>query len=104
MQPRSLQSRIVCYRVFNDSKQSRVNYRDKLVAHERGCEEAPDVAKFCPLGRVTVSFARVRELIEQASAEGRSWIYDFSDDDVTISQDLYEVLLALCSLNERRAA
>ena len=43
---------------------------------------------------VTVSVAEVMPLLIDAIESQRTWLDDFSDDDVTISMDLYEVLLA----------
>ena len=43
---------------------------------------------------VTVSVAEVLPLLADAVASQRTWLTDFADDDITISADLYEVLLA----------
>lgn len=43
---------------------------------------------------VTVSVADVLPLLADAVASQRTWLTDFADDDITISADLYEVLLA----------
>lgn len=45
-------------------------------------------------GRVTVPVAEVFPALAEALASRRSWVHDFADDEVTISTDLYEVLLA----------
>jgi hypothetical protein len=44
--------------------------------------------------QVTVSVGEVLPLLADALASRRTWLRDFEDDDVTISADLYEVLLA----------
>lgn len=43
---------------------------------------------------VTVSVGDVLPLLADAVASDRTWLTDFADDDITISADLYEVLLA----------
>ena len=44
--------------------------------------------------RVTVPLGEVFPLLVDAIKSQRTWLEDFTDDDVTISNDLYEVLLA----------
>jgi len=44
--------------------------------------------------RVTVSLSEVFPLLADAVCSERAWLHDFAEDDVTISSDLYEVLLA----------
>lgn len=44
--------------------------------------------------RVTVSVGEVLPLLADALASRRTWLRDFEQDDLTISTDLYEVLLA----------
>ncbi len=43
---------------------------------------------------VTVPLMEVLPLLADAIQSERTWLRDFSDDEVTISMDLYEVLLA----------
>jgi hypothetical protein len=43
---------------------------------------------------VTVSLAEVLPLLADAVNSRRTWLRDFSRDDITISADLYEVILA----------
>lgn len=43
---------------------------------------------------VTVPLADVFPLLAEASRSRRSWLSDFADDQITISQDLYEVIVA----------
>jgi hypothetical protein len=43
---------------------------------------------------VTVSVGEVLPLLADAVASRRTWLTDFADDEITISDDLYEVLLA----------
>ena len=43
---------------------------------------------------ITVPMAEVLPLIADAVASERTWLRDFADDEITISTDLYEVLLA----------
>lgn len=44
--------------------------------------------------QVTVSVGEVLPLLADALASRRTWLRDFEDDEITISADLYEVLLA----------
>jgi hypothetical protein len=43
---------------------------------------------------VTVNLDEVLPLLADAVASQRTWLSDFADDQITISSDLYEVLLA----------
>lgn len=43
---------------------------------------------------VTVELSEVLPLLADAVASSRTWLSDFEDDQITISADLYEVLLA----------
>ena len=43
---------------------------------------------------VTVDVSEVLPLLADAVASRRTWLSDFEDDQITISADLYEVLLA----------
>lgn len=44
--------------------------------------------------RVTVELSELFPLLADAVRSERTWLRDFADDEVTISSDLYEVLLA----------
>jgi hypothetical protein len=43
---------------------------------------------------VTVPLGEILPLLAEAVQSRRTWLEDFATDDVTISTDLYEVLLA----------
>lgn len=43
---------------------------------------------------VTVPLGDVLPLLAEAVRSNRTWLGDFADDELTISMDLYEVLLA----------
>jgi hypothetical protein len=43
---------------------------------------------------VTVNLGEVLPLLADAVASQRTWLGDFENDEITISSDLYEVLLA----------
>ena len=43
---------------------------------------------------VTVPLDEILPLLADAVQSNRTWLRDFEDDEVTISTDLYEVLLA----------
>ncbi|MGD9633433.1 MAG: hypothetical protein AB7G28_21115 [Pirellulales bacterium] len=44
--------------------------------------------------QLTVSVGEVLPLLADALASRRTWLRDFEDDEITISADLYEVLMA----------
>ena len=44
--------------------------------------------------QITVSVGEVLPLLADAVASRRTWLRDFENDEMTISADLYEVLLA----------
>jgi hypothetical protein len=44
--------------------------------------------------RVTVPLREILSTLAEAVERRRGWVEDFADDDVTISTDLYEVILA----------
>jgi len=44
--------------------------------------------------QITVSAGEVLPLLADAVASRRTWLQDFEDDEISISADLYEVLLA----------
>ena len=54
-------------------------------ATQIGPETADSIS--APLGQISPLWA-------EAVQSNRAWLQDFSDDDVTISTDLYEVILA----------
>ncbi len=43
---------------------------------------------------VTVPLAEILPLLADAVRSERTWLRDFEDDEITISMDLYEVILA----------
>lgn len=43
---------------------------------------------------VTVPLAEIMPLLRDAVRSERTWLRDFEDDEITISMDLYEVILA----------
>ena len=43
---------------------------------------------------VTVSAGQVFSALVDAMQNDRTWVKDFEDDDITISSDMYEVILA----------
>jgi hypothetical protein len=43
---------------------------------------------------VTVNLGEVLPLLADAVKSQRTWLTDFQDDEITISADLYEVLMA----------
>jgi hypothetical protein len=61
-----------------------------------GPQDEPNAAAEAAAQRetVTVPLMDVLPLLADAVRSARTWLRDFSDDEVTISMDLYEVLLA----------
>jgi hypothetical protein len=43
---------------------------------------------------VSVPLGDILPMLADAIASNRTWLHDFADDKVTISSDLYEVILA----------
>ena len=43
---------------------------------------------------VTVPLGDVLPQLAEAIASDRAWVHDFADDEITLSADLYEVLMA----------
>ena len=43
---------------------------------------------------VTVTAGEIFGILADAAQGNRTWLKDFEDDDVTISSDLYEVIIA----------
>ena len=43
---------------------------------------------------VTVPLAEILPMLADAVNNHRTWLSDFADDEVTISNDLYEIILA----------
>ena len=46
------------------------------------------------MDRVTVQLSDIFPLLADAVRDERTWLRDFAEDEITISSDLYEVLLA----------
>ena len=44
--------------------------------------------------RVSVPMGEIFPLLADAIQSKRTWLHDFDDDEITISADLYEVILA----------
>ncbi len=70
----------------------------------------PDEAEISPVGelssakrRVTVALSEILPLLADAVRNRRTWLHDFADDEVTISDDLYEVLMAYRSFRRPSA-
>ena len=59
-----------------------------------GPDHEPSAASKTIDGTVTVPFGRIMPLLAEAAESKRTWLEDFGDDEVTISEDLYEVILA----------
>lgn len=61
--------------------------------HERLQVNSAPVSPAKPAGaNVTVQLSDIIEPLTDAIDADRTWLRDFSDDAVTISQDLYEIL------------
>lgn len=56
--------------------------------------DAPTTARRTARQNVTVPLVEVLPLLADAVQSERTWLRDFEDDEITISMDLYEVILA----------
>jgi hypothetical protein len=79
---------------------SREGFLDMPAAHLRlyqGPETpaAPTLTKDADgRARITVALSDVLPLLAEAVNSQRTWLADFDDDEITVSADLYAVLLA----------
>jgi hypothetical protein len=55
---------------------------------------AAQTASTASATKITLNLGEVLPLLADAVASRRTWLTDFEDDQITISADLYEVLLA----------
>jgi hypothetical protein len=62
--------------------------------NEAGTPVADSAAALPEPDKVTVPLADVFPLLAEAARSRRAWLSDFADDQITISQDLYEVIVA----------
>lgn len=63
----------------------------------RGPHEPTAIARTAPQSRPTsidVTLGEVLPLLADAVASRRTWLSDFEGEEITISTDLYEVLMA----------
>jgi hypothetical protein len=63
-------------------------YRDPQFEGTSVADHSPEVAT------LTLPLGDVLPLLADAVASNRTWLRDFRDDEITISTDLYEVLLS----------
>ena len=56
--------------------------------------QTPDIDSGHADSKISVPLGQIFPLLAEAVQSNRAWLQDFSDDDVTISSDLYEVILA----------
>ena len=59
-----------------------------------GPDEETTTATGPAAGTVSIPLGRIMPLLAEAAQSKRTWLEDFNDDEVTISEDLYEVILA----------
>ncbi|MDH3718243.1 MAG: hypothetical protein OES79_08985 [Planctomycetota bacterium] len=59
-----------------------------------GPDENTATATKTVTGTVSVPLGRIMPLLAEAAQSKRTWLEDFGDDEVRISEDLYEVILA----------
>ncbi|MBI1904472.1 MAG: hypothetical protein HYS13_25530 [Planctomycetia bacterium] len=65
-----------------------------MAAHRLRVYHGPEQAAKPAANTVTVSLADVLPMLADAYASRRTWLSDFADDEIAISSDLYEVILA----------
>lgn len=51
-----------------------------------------DEESYDPTPRMTITLGELLSILDDASRTQRTWLRDFRQDDVQISEDLYEVL------------
>jgi hypothetical protein len=68
--------------------------RTKLRIYRGPADKSTAVQVASTPATVTVQVGEVLPLLADAVASRRTWLADFEDDQITISADLYEVLLA----------
>ena len=61
---------------------------------EEGYADAPVRTRQGVRDTVTVSLGEIFPVLADATETRRVWLQDFEDDEITISSDLYEVILA----------
>ena len=59
-----------------------------------GPEEATTPSAVPPKRQIQVTLGEICPLLADATQSRRGWLLGFADDQVTISSDLYEVLVA----------
>jgi hypothetical protein len=59
-----------------------------------GAADVAEDASTTSPNSITVPLGEILPLLADAVASRRTWLSDFEDDQITISADLYEVLLA----------
>lgn len=45
-------------------------------------------------GQVTVSLGQIFPMLADAFRSNRTWLHDFEDDEISISADLYDLIMA----------
>lgn len=70
--------------------------RSQLRVYYGPSDESAQLTKQAPAPRncMTLPLGDVMHLLADAVNAERTWLADFEDDNITISTDLYEVLLA----------
>jgi hypothetical protein len=66
----------------------------RVVVGQEDESRACTLHAYTPRPQVTVRLGEVAELLADAVRSDRTWLYDFQDDELTVSSDLYEVLQA----------
>ncbi|HRF00986.1 MAG TPA: hypothetical protein PLI18_10740 [Pirellulaceae bacterium] len=51
--------------------------------------------------RLSVRLGQIVPALIDAAASGRSWVADFEDEELVVSEDLYDVLLAYQHFRQR---
>lgn len=75
-------------RIYYGPEETQPAYSQQL------CIAADTLPEAGPRTSVTVSLDEVLPLLVDAVRSNRSWLSDFQDEEITISSDLYEVLMA----------
>jgi hypothetical protein len=80
----------------NPAQQTRrsLSMEDDMAAPRLRVYRGPEQPARPAANAVTISLKEVLPMLADAYTSRRTWLSDFADDEISISSDLYEVILA----------